>query len=569
MTALVRYEAARRALAEAKTVDEVRDLLGVAEAMRAYGRQAKDKSLENDAKEIRWRAMRRLGEMIKAQKATVGLNKGVRGQLKGRDASGGAAVEPPEDSAPTLDDAGIDKKLSSRAQKYAEMGEGSFERLVARCRAYADQENETAPLDILATEEKEARRASEQAAYEARTADGCTVAELEELAAGGARFAVIYADPPWEFRVYSGKGKDRSADRHYNTGGLEGIKALPVAALAADNCVLHMWCVMPELPGALEVIKAWGFEFKTAGFTWVKQNKSGEGLFWGMGYWTRANAELCLLATKGSPERIHKDVHQVLLSPIAEHSRKPDEIQDRIERLTRGPYLELYARRPRAGWTVWGNEIPRDRLAATDGTSFVDPNTGEIKAVGVAELTELQALETVDNERTLDPAFLAKLKSEKLVRGSVKPMLTKAGMVRLAKLRAEAERGEEEAPASAFAENPCRVCGTGGGICAQCLPAESHTVSMTNDLDERGDHYSYATCVCGWKNAVPWLDHHEAQDAVVKAHWQSVVDEARARPAVSVTDALLPEETRPPESSDDDGLGIPGFLQRQPAEAAE
>jgi N6-adenosine-specific RNA methylase IME4 len=100
----------------------------------------------------------------------------------------------------------------------------------------------------------------------------------------------------------SGKGKQRSAERYYDTSSIEAIKALPVAPLAADDCALFMWAVMPELPGALEVIKAWGFEYKTAGFTWVKQNKSGEGLFTGMGYWTRSNAEICLFATRGSPQ---------------------------------------------------------------------------------------------------------------------------------------------------------------------------------------------------------------------------------------------------------------------------
>ena len=114
---------------------------------------------------------------------------------------------------------------------------------------------------------------------------------------------------------------------------------------------------MPELPGALEVIKAWGFEYKTAGFTWVKQNKSGEGLFTGMGYWTRSNAEICLFATRGSPQRMAKDVSQVILSRVGEHSAKPQEARRRIERLLLGPYLELFARSPANGWVTWGNEI--------------------------------------------------------------------------------------------------------------------------------------------------------------------------------------------------------------------
>ena len=196
--------------------------------------------------------------------------------------------------------------------------------------------------------------------------DGCKVEDLKQLIAAGMKYAVIYADPPWEFKVYSGKGKQRSAERHYDTASLDDIKALPIGNLAADDCALFLWCVMPELPGALEVIKAWGFEYKTVAFNWVKTNENdkfidlnGSGLHWGMGYWTRANAELCLLATRGAPQRLDKGVHQVVVSPVGEHSRKPDEVQVRIERLLDGPYLELFARRTTPKWAVWGNNITR------------------------------------------------------------------------------------------------------------------------------------------------------------------------------------------------------------------
>src|SRR5215831_6193470 len=125
----------------------------------------------------------------------------------------------------------------------------------------------------------------------------------------------------------------------------------------------------PSIP-ALEVIKACGFDYKTAGFLWVKTEKDagvisldGEGLHWGMGYHTRANTETCLLATRGSPQRLAKDVHQIVIAPVGdEHSAKPDEVYRRIERLYPGPYLELFARKPRDGWTTWGNEIPRERF---------------------------------------------------------------------------------------------------------------------------------------------------------------------------------------------------------------
>lgn len=339
MNELVRYDAACRALAEAKAVDEVKDIADKAAAMGLYARQAKNRDLEIDAAEIRMRAERRLGEML----ASSPKNAGARGVGK----SGVPAEHP------TFKDAGIDKKLSSRAQRMAAVPEDKFEGMIGEWRERVQQENERVTSNLL----KAGEIARERERYQETIESGGTVESLEALAADGRRFSVIYADPPWEFKVYSGKGKQRSAERHYDTASLDDIKALPVAPIAAEDCALFLWCVMPELPGALEVIKAWGFEYKTCAFTWIKQNKSGEGLFWGMGYWTRANAELCLLATRGSPKRIAMDVHQVVMAPVAEHSRKPDEVRVRIERLLAGPYLELFARRSADGWTAWGNEI--------------------------------------------------------------------------------------------------------------------------------------------------------------------------------------------------------------------
>jgi N6-adenosine-specific RNA methylase IME4 len=219
--------------------------------------------------------------------------------------------------------------------------------------------DETGRVDRAFKKLEIARRQDEQAEH---IKDGCTVTDLVALAAAGKRFAVIYADPPWTFRTYSENGKGRSPEQHYDCLSLTEIAALPVAALAADDCLLLLWSVMPELPGTLEIIKSWGFEYKTCGFVWVKQNETGNGLHTGMGYWARANAELCLLATRGAPKRLAFDVHQIILSPVSEHSAKPEEVRHRIERLLPGPYLELFGRKPVAGWTVWGNEIPRDQF---------------------------------------------------------------------------------------------------------------------------------------------------------------------------------------------------------------
>lgn len=139
---------------------------------------------------------------------------------------------------------------------------------------------------------------------------------------------------------------------------LEDIRALPVGDLAAKNCALFLWVTLPNLRDAFLVLDAWGFIYKTAAFVWVKQNKKAPSLFWGLGHWTRANAELCLLAIKGSPKRQSAAVHQVILSPVEEHSKKPDVVRERIVTLMGDlPRVELFARQTAPGWDVWGNEV--------------------------------------------------------------------------------------------------------------------------------------------------------------------------------------------------------------------
>jgi N6-adenosine-specific RNA methylase IME4 len=138
---------------------------------------------------------------------------------------------------------------------------------------------------------------------------------------------------------------------------LEELEKLPVGDWAAPDSVLLLWATDPLLDKAFELIRAWGFTYKTVGFYWVKLNKSGRGFFTGLGFWTRANPEPCLLATKGRPKRLASDVAKLVVSPRREHSRKPDEIYERIERLAPGPYLELFARTARPGWDAWGAEV--------------------------------------------------------------------------------------------------------------------------------------------------------------------------------------------------------------------
>jgi len=171
-------------------------------------------------------------------------------------------------------------------------------------------------------------------------------------------YGAVLIDPPWNHDQWEGGG-DRHPSRHYEVMGLEGIKGLPVSECLAEDSVVFMWACYPMLPEAFEVLEAWGLQYRTVAFTWVKTNPKSGDIFMGCGSWTRANPEVCLLATKGTPKRVHADVRQVIVAPRREHSRKPDEQYERVERLVRGPYLEVFARQERQGWDCLGKEVEK------------------------------------------------------------------------------------------------------------------------------------------------------------------------------------------------------------------
>ena len=178
-------------------------------------------------------------------------------------------------------------------------------------------------------------------------------------------FGVIEMDPPWSFATFDGKSSVPTlAADPYQTMSLDALKALPVADVAAADCALFMWTVDAHLAEALELGAALGFEFKTIALIWVKAVPyiGQDGFFtpsMGMGYWTRKEAEVCLLFTRGKPKRLSRSVRQVMASPRREHSRKPEEGYRRIMALVGGPYLQMFARAPRPGWTTWGNEAEK------------------------------------------------------------------------------------------------------------------------------------------------------------------------------------------------------------------
>lgn len=193
-----------------------------------------------------------------------------------------------------------------------------------------------------------------------------------------AHFGCIVADPPWNFKARTALqmqnwNSRRDAEKHYAVMTTEDIMALPVTEIAAKDAHLWIWTTGPCLALTFDVIKAWGFRYSAVGFTWVKLKRShGAGqlrllssgeldreLHVGLGLTTRKNAEFCLLARRGNARRIAKNIREIIMAPVREHSRKPDEAYTRIEQYCAGPYLELFARQSRAGWSSFGNEATK------------------------------------------------------------------------------------------------------------------------------------------------------------------------------------------------------------------
>jgi len=177
------------------------------------------------------------------------------------------------------------------------------------------------------------------------------------------KYNIIYADPPWSYRDKRDKHPRLcgGASAHYNTMTIEEIKNLPINKLADDNCMLFIWVTFPNLQGGLDVIKAWGFTYKTLGFSWIKTNKKNGKPFFGIGYYTKSNCEVCLIGVKGKPIVVSNKVSSVIIAPREEHSKKPDIVRDKIVELCGDlPRIELFARQKAEGWDVWGNEVESD-----------------------------------------------------------------------------------------------------------------------------------------------------------------------------------------------------------------
>ncbi len=168
------------------------------------------------------------------------------------------------------------------------------------------------------------------------------------------KYKIIYADPPWSWKTYSKKGRKKTSDKHYPLMDINDLYELKVSSITDENCLLFMWVQDAHLKNGINLGEHWGFKYSTIAFVWDKQN-------FGLGYFTRKGAEICLLFKKGSVKRINGGIRQFISEKSKIHSKKPDEVRKRITKLLGDiPRIELFAREKVEGWDCWGNEVDSD-----------------------------------------------------------------------------------------------------------------------------------------------------------------------------------------------------------------
>lgn len=326
MTELIKYDAACRALAEAKSLDEIQNIRDKAEAVRAYGRVAKNKALEIDAAEIRLRAERKYGQALAELKGKGLLSEGGRPSKK----------PVPNGEQVSLSDLGATRKFSSYTQKLASVPDAEFEGMVGEWRENVAKEGERVTTRLLREGEKAQR-------------DEALARAPVEWPEG--QYPIIYADPPWRYEHPPIGASNRSIENHYPTMTIEEICALPVQEIAAENAVLFLWATAPKLAECFYVIDEWGFKYRTC-MVWVKDKI-------GMGYHARNQHEILLIAKRGqlAPPEPSDRPSSVVHAPRNEHSAKPEQFYRLIEQMYPGlPKVELFCRTPQPGWAAWGNQ---------------------------------------------------------------------------------------------------------------------------------------------------------------------------------------------------------------------
>jgi N6-adenosine-specific RNA methylase IME4 len=424
LSEVLKYDEACRMLAEAAAVDEVLDMRSKADALRIYARQAKNRDMEINAAQIRVRAERRLGEMLIQQRDSVGLATGAAG-------IGKAASAVPEEYSTqpmTLAEAGIDRKLSSRAQRIAEISPVRFEALMAMMREQAGEGRVIVDvLKIDAENEQRQKRRDLAAAMSHATA----------LSPTGQKVPCIYADPPW----HRDQGvTNRSYENHYPTMSWDEICAMPVAERLLPDAWLFLWIprahmfalhvieievtdvrtgeiimAAVDMPLAWAVAKAWGFDAYSTAFIWTKTDQE-HPLDQGGGVLVYDQDEVLLMFKRGrglpkpATDEKFKSNHR---ERKREHSRKPDHYREVIQRMTGGvPVLELFARVDAehplpADWIAWGNQAQSaDDADVTDAVTPEMAPSGEVDAARLVQgkLSSIPRDAQIDLEEILQGA---------------------------------------------------------------------------------------------------------------------------------------------------------------------
>jgi len=317
MEYLVKWNRAKKAIAEAKSVDELKKIRNQAEAYRYALKQAGEApEVVNMASEIKLRAERRAGEFLKkAEKQKPGEYQRSRGKI-----------------VASYKELGIDHNQAHRWQKMAVIPEEEFEEYIENNLKVPDGLSTAGALKMLNDLELNKRR-------------------TKKVVLPKGKYSLIYADPPWEYRIE--KGARGLTKDQYPVMSLEDISNLDISNLTAEDCILFLWATSPLLEDAFSVINSWGFMYRTS-IVWVKTESMG------LGYYVRVNHELLLICKKGEhltpAPKSRPD--SVIYSKRRKHSQKPDEVYKIIEKMyPADKKIELFARNKRKGWSSWGNEV--------------------------------------------------------------------------------------------------------------------------------------------------------------------------------------------------------------------